>query len=67
MSGGYRSASAVIKGYGCYNDLKFESGVHRVQRIPKTDAKRRVHTSTMAVSVYPVPDEVLIRETAHIV
>ncbi|MCA9388164.1 PCRF domain-containing protein [Candidatus Berkelbacteria bacterium] len=52
--GGIRSLSAEIKGEGCFADLQFESGVHRVQRIPATEKKGRVHTSTATVAVLPL-------------
>ncbi len=50
---GYKSFFAQIKGEGCYEALKQESGVHRVQRIPKTEKQGRVHTSTATVAVLP--------------
>ncbi|MDD4319812.1 MAG: peptide chain release factor 1 [Candidatus Peribacteraceae bacterium] len=57
-SGGVKEASARIDGVGAFGDLKFESGVHRVQRIPATEAKGRVHTSTATVAVLPEAEEV---------
>lgn len=51
--GGYKSFVAQIKGEGVYNTLKNESGVHRVQRVPKTEKAGRVHTSTASVAVLP--------------
>ena len=57
-SGGVKEASARIEGDGVYGDLKFESGVHRVQRIPATEAKGRVHTSTTTVAILPEAEEV---------
>ena len=50
---GYKSLTAEIRGEGCYEALKNESGVHRVQRIPKTEKAGRVHTSTASVAVLP--------------
>ncbi|MBU2101593.1 PCRF domain-containing protein [Patescibacteria group bacterium] len=57
---GYKNFIAQIKGEGVYNMLKHESGVHRVQRIPKTEKSGRVHTSTASVAIMPVvePQEV---------
>ena len=57
-SGGMRKASASVCGVGVYRLLKFESGVHRVQRVPKTEKAGRIHTSTMTVAVLPQPTEV---------
>ncbi|MEQ1849038.1 MAG: peptide chain release factor 1 [Candidatus Peribacteraceae bacterium] len=57
-AGGIKEASARIEGSGVYGDLKFESGVHRVQRIPETEAKGRVHTSTTTVAILPEAEEV---------
>ena len=51
--GGIKSASFIIEGPGAYGILKHESGIHRVQRVPKTETKGRVHTSTVAVVVLP--------------
>ena len=47
----------MISGKGAYSRLKFESGVHRVQRVPETEANGRIHTSTATVAVLPVEDE----------
>ena len=55
---GIKMASASISGQGVYGDLKFESGVHRVQRVPKTESQGRVHTSAASVAVLPEADEV---------
>lgn len=52
--GGYKEASFEIKGKGAYEALQFETGVHRVQRIPATEKSGRVHTSTASVSVLPI-------------
>ncbi|HRH93911.1 MAG TPA: PCRF domain-containing protein [Candidatus Peribacteria bacterium] len=57
-SGGIKEASARIEGEGVYGELKWESGVHRVQRIPQTEAKGRVHTSTTTVAILPEAEEV---------
>lgn len=54
---GYKSFVGRIEGLGVYNALKNESGVHRVQRIPKTEKAGRVHTSTASVAILPVVDE----------
>ncbi len=56
--GGYKEIIARIIGAGAYSRLKFESGVHRVQRVPKTEAQGRIHTSTCTVAVLPELDEV---------
>ncbi|XP_037536181.1 peptide chain release factor 1-like, mitochondrial [Nematolebias whitei] len=56
--GGLRHASASISGPQSYKKMKFESGVHRVQRVPKTDKQGRMHTSTMTVVVLPQPTEI---------
>lgn len=56
--GGLRHASASISGPQSYKRMKFESGVHRVQRVPKTEKQGRMHTSTMTVAVLPQPTEI---------
>ncbi|RUS74947.1 hypothetical protein EGW08_017302 [Elysia chlorotica] len=56
--GGARKASVEISGHGVYRQLKHEGGVHRVQRVPKTEKAGRIHTSTITVSVMPVPKEI---------
>lgn len=56
--GGIKEVSFVIEGVGAYSRLKFESGVHRVQRVPDTEASGRIHTSTVTVAVLPEIDEV---------
>ena len=58
--GGYKEISFLIKGEGAYSRLKFESGVHRVQRVPETEASGRIHTSTASVSVLPEVGDVEI-------
>lgn len=57
-AGGYSLISFMIKGEGAYSKLKFESGSHRVQRVPKTETQGRVHTSTATVLVMPEVEEV---------
>lgn len=57
-AGGIKEAVVRIEGNGAYGDLKFESGVHRVQRIPATENKGRVHTSTTTVAILPEAEEV---------
>lgn len=52
--GGYKEVSFEVRGKGAYDDLKYESGVHRVQRIPVTEKQGRVHTSTATVAVMPI-------------
>lgn len=56
--GGYKEVSFLIKGKGAYSRLKYESGVHRVQRIPATESGGRIHTSTATVAVLPEVDTV---------
>ncbi|MDO5329957.1 MAG: peptide chain release factor 1 [Bacillota bacterium] len=56
-SGGYTYVSFMIKGDNVYSKLKFESGAHRVQRVPKTEASGRIHTSTATVLVMPEAEE----------
>ncbi len=58
--GGYKEVMFAVKGKGAYSRLKFESGVHRVQRVPSTEANGRIHTSTVTVAVLPEVDEVEI-------
>lgn len=57
-TGGFSLVSFMIKGDGVYSKLKFESGAHRVQRIPRTEASGRIHTSTSTVLVIPEADEI---------
>ncbi len=57
-SGGYKEVIAEVAGDGAYSRLKFESGVHRVQRVPVTEASGRIHTSTATVAVLPEAEEV---------
>jgi peptide chain release factor 1 len=56
--GGYKEIIAEIKGRGAFAQLKFESGVHRVQRVPDTEGSGRIHTSTATVAVLPEAEEV---------
>jgi peptide chain release factor 1 len=59
--GGYKEAFAVISGRGVFARLKFESGVHRVQRVPETESGGRIHTSAATVAVMPEAEEVDIK------
>jgi peptide chain release factor 1 len=56
--GGYKEIIAKIEGYGAYSKLKFESGGHRVQRVPDTETQGRIHTSACTVAVLPEADEI---------
>jgi len=56
--GGYKEISFMIEGSGAYSRFKYESGVHRVQRVPETETQGRIHTSTVTVAVLPEADEV---------
>ena len=56
--GGYKEISFLAKGSGAYSRFKFESGVHRVQRVPETESQGRIHTSTVTVAVLPEAQEV---------
>ena len=56
--GGIKEVSFIVEGDGAYSRLKFESGVHRVQRVPETEASGRIHTSTVTVAVLPEMEEV---------
>ena len=58
--GGYKEISFMISGKGAYSRLKYESGVHRVQRVPDTESSGRIHTSTATVAVLPEVDDVEI-------
>ena len=58
--GGYKEVSFMVTGKGVYSRLKFESGVHRVQRVPDTESSGRIHTSTSTVAVLPVVEDVEI-------
>ena len=63
--GGYKEISFSIEGQGAYSKLKFESGVHRVQRIPSTESGGRIHTSTVTVAVLPEVEEVEVDINAN--
>ena len=56
--GGFKEISFMIEGEGAYSRLKFESGVHRVQRVPETESQGRIHTSTVTVAVLPEAEDV---------
>ncbi len=60
-AGGVKEVIAELRGEGAYSRLKYESGVHRVQRVPATEAQGRIHTSTATVSVLPEADEVEVQ------
>ena len=57
-AGGFDKVTVAIKGSGAYSKMKYEAGVHRVQRVPKTESQGRVHTSTATVAVLPEVEEV---------
>ena len=59
--GGYREVVLLVKGEKVYSQLKFEGGVHRVQRVPETEASGRIHTSAVTVAVMPEAEEVEVR------
>lgn len=59
--GGFKEVITLVKGRGAYSRLKYERGVHRVQRVPATEASGRIHTSTATVAVLPEADEVEVR------
>ena len=59
--GGLKEAIGEIRGRGAYSLLKYESGVHRVQRVPRTEGSGRIHTSTVTVAVLPEADEVDVK------
>ncbi len=63
--GGFKEISFSINGQGAYSKLKFESGVHRVQRIPSTESGGRIHTSTVTVAVLPEVEEVEVDINAN--
>lgn len=56
--GGFKELIAMISGSNVYSDLKYESGVHRVQRVPRTEASGRIHTSAVTVAVLPEADDI---------
>lgn len=57
-TGGYDKVTVAVKGKGAYSKLKYEGGVHRVQRVPKTESQGRIHTSTATVAVLPEAEEI---------
>lgn len=63
--GGFKQVTFVIEGKGAYSRLKFESGVHRVQRVPTTETGGRIHTSTATVAVLPEAEEVDVEIAAN--
>lgn len=58
--GGLRHATILVNGRNSYHTLKNEAGVHRVQRVPKTENSGRIHTSTAVVAVLPCPDDIVV-------
>ncbi len=56
--GGYKELIVTVRGEGAYSWLKYEGGVHRVQRIPQTESQGRIHTSAASIAVLPEPDEI---------
>ncbi|MCL4498681.1 MAG: PCRF domain-containing protein, partial [Chloroflexi bacterium] len=62
--GGFKDAVLAIKGRGAYSRLKFEAGIHRVQRVPATESSGRIHTSAATVSVLPEADEIDVQVNA---
>lgn len=63
--GGFKEIICRISGDKVYSRLKYESGVHRVQRVPETEAQGRIHTSAVTVAILPEPDEVEIKVPEH--
>ncbi|MCA9356016.1 PCRF domain-containing protein [Candidatus Nomurabacteria bacterium] len=59
-AGGYKEVAIEIKGLDVYKDLRFETGVHRVQRIPETEKNGRIHTSTVSVAIMPIRKKIKI-------
>jgi peptide chain release factor 1 len=60
-AGGFKEVTFLISGQGAYSRLKYESGVHRVQRVPETESQGRIHTSTATVAVLPEAEEVDVK------
>ncbi len=60
-AGGFKEVICMVSGAGAYSRLKYEKGVHRVQRVPKTEAQGRIHTSTVTVAVLPEAEEVEVQ------
>ena len=63
--GGYKEVCFMIEGQGAYSRLKFESGVHRVQRVPATESGGRIHTSAVTVAVLPEVEDVEVEIVLH--
>ncbi|MEF9934889.1 MAG: peptide chain release factor 1 [Clostridium sp.] len=63
--GGFKEVVFMIKGHGAYSKLKYESGVHRVQRVPETETSGRIHTSTATVAVLPEVEDVEVQINAN--
>lgn len=59
--GGFKEILAIISGKGVYSNLKYESGVHRVQRVPRTETQGRIHTSAVTVAILPEADDIDIK------
>src|SRR5699024_3561038 len=57
-NGGFKEVTFMINGQGAYSRLKYESGVHRVQRVPETESSGRIHTSTITVAIMPEAEEI---------
>jgi peptide chain release factor 1 len=64
-AGGYKEAVFVVRGANAYGDLRYESGVHRVQRVPATETQGRIHTSAATVAVLPEAEEVDVQINAN--
>jgi peptide chain release factor 1 len=64
-AGGFDKVTVAIKGRGAYSKMKYEAGVHRVQRVPKTESQGRIHTSTATVAVLPEVEEVEVEIDAN--
>ena len=64
--GGMKSVSFMVTGQGAYSVMKYESGVHRVQRVPETESGGRIHTSTISVAVMPEAEEVEVEKDIRI-
>src|SRR5207247_3819836 len=64
-AGGYKEVTFAIKGEGAYSVFKWEAGTHRVQRVPETESKGRIHTSTATVAVMPEAEEVEVEIDQH--
>jgi peptide chain release factor 1 len=60
-AGGYKEASFEVRGMDCYRTLRYETGVHRVQRIPVTEKNGRVHTSTATIAIMPIRKKITIK------